>query len=101
MVQWGRLRPDPSLQRQILVKSMAPTKDKEEDSDLTIDSSEIQGQGMPDETKVDMKPDQKTRNKPETAVVSAMTTGGSSELEATMVTTLYNSSRGSSRNRCG
>ena len=52
---------------------MAPTKDKEEDSDLTIDSSENQGQGMPDETKVDIKQDQKTLNEPETTSVSAMT----------------------------
>ena len=59
-----------------------------EDSDLTVDSSEIQGQGIPDETKVDdiVKQDQKTQNEPTTAVVSAMTTAGSTELEATVVT---------------
>ena len=31
---------------------MAPTKDEEEDSDLAVDSSGIQGQGMPDDMKV-------------------------------------------------
>ena len=86
MVQWDQLKPDQSLQSRILAKLMAPTKDEEEDSDLTVDSSGIQGQGMPEETKVDMKQDQKTRHEPETAVVSAMTTEGSSELEATVVT---------------
>ena len=41
---------------------------------------------MPGETKIGMKQDQKTQNEPDTAVVSAMTTEGSSELEATVVT---------------
>ena len=88
ILQWQRLGYNQSLQSQILVDLMAPTKDKEEDSDLTVDSSEIQGQCIPHETKVDMKQDQKTQNEPEIAVVSAMTTGGSSELEATVVTTV-------------
>ena len=43
---------------------------------------------MPDETKVDMKQHQKTRNEPETAVVPTTTTEGSSELETTVVTTI-------------
>ena len=43
---------------------------------------------MPGETKIDMEQDQKTQNEPDTAVhvASAMTTEGSSELEATVVT---------------
>ena len=86
MVQWDQLRPDQSLQSRILAMLMAPTKDEEEDSESTVDPSGIQGQGMPGETKIDMKQDQKTQNEPNTAVASAMTTEGSSELEATVVT---------------
>ena len=41
---------------------------------------------MREETKFEMKQDQKTRNEPETGVASTMTTEGSSELEANVVT---------------
>ena len=73
-VQWDQLRLDQSLQSQNLVELMAPTKDEEGDSDLTTDSSGIPGQGMPDETKVDMKQDQKIQHELETSVVSVITT---------------------------
>ena len=86
VVQSDQLRPDQSLQRRLLAKLMAPTKVEEEDSESTIDPSGIQGQGMRGETKVDMKQDQETQNEPDTSVASALTTEGTSELEATVVT---------------
>ena len=64
---------------------MAPTKGEEEDSESTVDPSGIQGQGTPSETKIDTKQDQKTQSEPDTTV-TVMTTEGSSELEATVVT---------------
>jgi hypothetical protein len=84
-VQWDQLRPDQSLQSRILAMLMAPTKDEEEDSESTIDPSGIQGQSMPEETKIDTKQDQKTQSEPDTTV-TVIPTEGSSELEATVVT---------------
>ena len=39
VVQWDQLRPDQSLQSRILMRLMAPTKDKEEDSDSVFSIS--------------------------------------------------------------